>query len=365
MLELKSWKINSLQLASLVVGPIVASLIGIGTYILAEVAGIDAWVGAIVSGVLGIIPLVMVIYMFGFKPEMNIIEKIYFIFGKYVGFVINFVIVGIMIISAATCLFSVANFLITQFLSETPLYIVCILLGIVSLIAVTKGMETISRVNLILVVITVLLYILLVFSLTPQMKLDNFYPVLKDGWGKPVLSGVVVMLTNMLPMGLLQIVPKYNLVDKKNLKRGLIAFYIIGVLFVVGVSVCVVGVLGEYLVRAYQYPEYIVLQKISLFGFIDRIENLLSVQWIFSAFSFMVMVIYYVSNFVKKKDKGKAIPTFVTVLIVAITLICFKSNTAFNDYVCNTYPYILSVLMVLFVVIVIGAMVKKRIMKKA
>ena len=353
-------KINSLQLASFIISFIIASLTGIGIYIATEGAVIDAWISVIISAMMGIVPLVMILYLFNFEQDKTITEKINYIFGKYLGFVINFLIVGIVFIIAATDLFNIANFLITQFLSETPLLVICLLFCGVSFYAITKGFETISRVNLIFVGILISFFVIFIATLIPQVQVENYMPILVNGIDKPIMSGFLVMLANIVPIFLILIVPKKNITDKKKLNKYLIVFYIIGVICAIASMVIIVGILGEYLIKSYQYPEYAVLKKISLFGFIERIENLLSLQWILSCFSLLTLCIYYISNTIKKVKKNKLVSIGVIAITIIMVLTLFKSNTHFNLYIYYIYPYILLGLLGLFVIVMIGAWVKKK-----
>ena len=90
------------------------------------------------------------------------------------------------------------------------------------------------------------------------------------------------------------------------------------------------------------------ISRISLFGFIERIENLIFVQWIFSTVSTISLIIYYISNSIKKEDKNIVRPTIIMTLIIILTLKLFKNNTYYNNYLKNTYPYIILFMFIIF-----------------
>ncbi len=137
-------------------------------------------------------------------------------------------------------------------------------------------------------------------------------------------------------------------------------FYIISILFILLISVFTIGVLGQYLASFYQYPEYILLKKVNLFGFIDRIENILSIGWILSTYATLTLIIYYISNFIKKNDKGNIIPFIITLLIILSSIFIFKNNTTFNMYITNIYPYIISILFIIMIIISVTILIKKK-----
>ena len=138
-------KINSLQLGCLMLCPILSASLGIGLYNAIQIAKVDSYIGIFISSVLGFIPLLLIIYISKFEEDKNIIEKINLLYGKYIGTFINFIIISIFFIIGITILFGICNFIVTQFLANTPIMYIGIMFGIVCVFSVSKGIETISR----------------------------------------------------------------------------------------------------------------------------------------------------------------------------------------------------------------------------
>ena len=102
--------------------------------------------------------------------------------------------------------------------------------------------------------------------------------------------------------------------------------YIISILALFAIVILTLGNLGIYLASIYQYPEYIVLKRIKIFNFIDRIENILTIQFIFSMFASMCFGVYCVTNLLKPRNKSRILPAFITVLILLVSTFAFKNN---------------------------------------
>jgi spore germination protein KB len=200
-------------------------------------------------------------------------------------------------------------------------------------------------------------------SLFPQIEVDNFKPVLEFGIGKPIQGGIILFFTNVVPILMLLMIPRKRVVDKEKYNKLLIIFYILGVIMAFITTFITISILGINLASIYQYPEYIVLKKISLFGFLDRIENIISIQWIFRCFMMLEMVVYYISNSIKKDNKSKLLPFGIIVVIIVSSLWYFKNNTIFSEFILKKYPYINLVLFLLMIVVSIGWLVKKRKLK--
>ena len=71
-----------------------------------------------------------------------------------------------------------------------------------------------------------------------------------------------------------------------------------------GIIFITLGNLGINLSQLYQYPEYIVLKRINLFEFLDRIENLLSIQRILKIYISLSFFTYFISNTIKPHNKS-------------------------------------------------------------
>ena len=353
-------KINSLQLGSLILCPILSASLGIGLYNAIQIAKVDSYIGIFISSILGIIPLLLIIYISKFEENKNIIEKINILYGKTIGTFINFFIVSILFIIGITILFGICNFIVTQFLANTPIIYVAITFGIISIYAVSKGIETISRTQFIFTFIIVIIFITLAITLYPEFDKSNLKPILEYGINPPLKVGILNLFTNIIPIFIILIIPKNNICDKEKYTKYIIIFYVISILFILLISIFTIGVLGQYLASFYQYPEYILLKKVTLFNFIDRIENFLSIGWILSTYATLTLIIYYISNFIKTDDKAKLNPLFITILIVLTSVLIFKNNTSFNNYITNTYPYIISILFILIILISITIFLKKK-----
>lgn len=356
---MKKNNINSLQIGALVVSIITAVIMGLGILNASVIARVDAYIATIISTILGFIPIILMLYIANFKPNLNIKEKINNLFGKKIGFIINLIITIIIAIIAITTLFSVVNFIVSQFLSNTPIIYIAAFFGILTIYALTKGIETISRSSLILITISMVLFIFFTLCLTNEFEIDNLKPFLEFGIERPLIGGFTTMLMVSIPIFTILMIPKNNIIDKKNYNKAIIISYIIGAVTIIIISTLTIGILGQYLSDIYQYPEYIVLKKIKLFDFIDRIENIVCIHWIISTFITICMCSYYITNTIKKNDKPKKLAILIVSLIVILSIYVFKNNTAFNMYIVHIYPYILSVLLLLIIIISIAIKFKK------
>ncbi len=353
-------KINTLQFSSTFLLCILSSTIGLSLYTTIKIASIDTYISIAIGSVMGIIPLFIFLYIFNYEKDLPIYQKTVYIFGKFWGNMINIITTLLYFIIGMTVLFNLSNFIVSQYLSNTPLLLILIVFGITILHAINKGFETITRVSSIFVVIAVFFFLFSFIYLFKEFKFDNLKPILEFGIQKPILGGFVNMLIFLAPIYTLLIFPKNNIVDKEKINKYISFSYIIGFIILFLVSFLSIGILGKYLINLYQYPGYISLKRISLFKFVDRIENFLSIHWILCSFINLSMIFYYIKCNITKEKNSKIINLILCLLAIIISYKAFDNNTNFNYYTYKIYPYILGALFTMYLIIYIGDIIKKK-----
>lgn len=340
-----------------------SSTLGIAPYITIKLSGIDSYISTILGAIIGLIPVLIFIYIFNYQIDKPIYQKTKIIFGKTIGTIINIILLIIYFILATTTLFNISNFIISQYLTNTPILLVIIIFTLTAYHTLNKGITTISKISLLYIVIILTLYILATIGLIPEIKLDNLKPVLEYGLKNPLISSTIYTLVLTLPICGLLVIPKKQIENTTKTTKYIIITYIITSIMITFMSLVASSSLGKYLLSMYQYPVYTTLKKISIFGFIDRIENFLSIQWILSIFiTFTIQIVNIQSNINKKNNK--IINLIIITIIIITSILLFKNNTSFNYYISNTYPYILLILLIIYIIIFITIIIKKSIKNK-
>ena len=356
-------KINSLQFVNTYILCIISSSIGLSLFTTIKLAGHNSYIGTLLGIFIGLVPLFFFLYIFNYKKDLPLYEKTIYIFGKILGNIINILITLLYIVIAITVLFNLSNFIVSQYLADTPLLLVMAVFIIIVYHILNKGIETITRVSSISIVIVLFLFLFSFIYLSQEFQLDNLKPILEHGLKNPILGGFINMLIALSPMYTLLIIPKNNLVDKEKITKYLCIGYLISGFIVFSVSILSNGILGRYLIELYQYPGYTSLKKISLFGFIDRIENFISLHWILCSFTNLAMILYFIKINIKRKENSKILNLLICSIIVFLSYKIFNNNTMFNNYSYKIYPYFCGALIIIFGIITITIFIKKCIEK--
>ena len=327
--------------------------------ILKEDVEINSWLCVILSYIIGIIPLLFTIFIANYEPELNIFQKIKKIYGKYIGFIINMIIGIILFIIGINLLFNICDFVISQFLYHTPIIVSMILIISLAVYNNIKGINVISKVAFILIILEIILFITSFLSLMPEIDIDNFYPILRDNTDNIILVTFKIFSINTLPLLIILVIPKEQITNYYN--KSLIIAYIFSFIFSLLTIIETYGILGKYLVKIFEYPEYMLLKKISLFGFIQRIENIISAEWIIGSYIYISLIIYSISKsiFINKKEISKYIYILIGLLLIIMTKLIFENNTISVNFGINIFPYITGMLFPIYILIILGILFKK------
>ena len=74
-------KVNNISFSSLIVFPILALFSGIGTHNTIKIAEVDSYISVFLAYLMGFIPLLLFILIFNYKKDLNIVDKIKYLFG--------------------------------------------------------------------------------------------------------------------------------------------------------------------------------------------------------------------------------------------------------------------------------------------
>lgn len=337
---------------------------GINLNIIKNSSGVNSWLSVLLSYFISIIPLLLYLYISKYEKTLPLNEKIKKLF-THTHYILNTILNLIIITIGITIIYNVSNFITSQLLYRTPQLIISILLIALSTYNVLKGINTITRVSLIMTSFNIILFLISFFTLIKHVNLDNFLPFLKNDTTHLFTNALKLTSINTLPLILLLKIPKSNINNPNNYNKSIIISFIISSTISFLTFITVYGVLGIHLVNIFEYPEYIVLKKIVLFGFLERIENIICNQWLIGNYIYLTLIIYYLStsSCISKKINNKFLSPLFGAIILLLSTNLFKSNTIFNYYIKNYLPYITSLLLIFYIIIPIKIFITQKSIK--
>jgi len=343
-------KISTLQIVSLCWQLILSVDIGIISYISLISVKQDGWLSVIIAGILGIIPVLLYLYLMNYRPEMNFTELNEHLFGKVWGKIINTIVAGLIAFCVMLYFNNLNNFITSQYLHKTPTLFGIIIFSIPVIYLLNQGLTTIGRTTFVLFIFGLILLFLTILGLAGQVDLTSFMPVLEHDMTDIFGTSLRIIPYTAFALILLLCIPKKDIVDSEKLNKRVVISYVVSFLTVLSALFFIVGVLGAELAQLYQYPEFHVLKRISIGGFIERVESTLSLRWIFYIFTTLVFGLYFIKKYIettfkiKKEKKLNIISSIVAIILLISCNWLFASNTESNMMTLKVIPIFLYII---------------------
>ena len=295
--------------------------------------------------IIGLIPIYIFLYIMNYKPNLSIIELNQELFGRKIALIINLLLLTFVLSLAVIIFYNLCNFINSQYLYRTPVVLIGIIFAIGIWYMLSKGLPTFARVIMILLYIDLFLYLLSFIGLVGQIDIDNLRPFADEGL-KPIMTGSLhYMIYNILPIFLLTIIPKEQMKQDRHFNQHVIGAYLITNLMLFIIAFCTLSILGIELCQLYQYAEFHILKRVSILGFITRVENTLSLQWIFYMLITCAIAVYFLANGIKRiwhphdNKSEKIIYTILLGIIFILSEFIFPTNTDAYHFLSKIYPF--------------------------
>lgn len=363
-------RLQFIEIAALIYFIVRSSYIGIGIDSYLYYGKVDGYLSIIIGSIIGIIPLLLILKISNINRDKNINQMLETLMGKKIGKLISLVLLGFTFFYATILFYDLINFIASEYLYKTPYFLIGIMIIIPIIYVLTKGLKTICRTTLILFIMSIILYLFSIIGLIPNFSFNKMLPFLENGLKGPLIGSIHHIAYAILPLFTLTIIPRKDFEgEKKNNKRMILVHFI--AIILIFISLCnVIGVLGIDLALLYQYPDYHMLRRIQVGGFIQRTESILAIQWLLCLFVMIVFCMYYclkTTSFLmpKRRIKYDRLLQFlfpIGMLILSRNL--FDNNTAFVSFTIHSFPiyiyiFFLGIPILIFIVYCIKKLQKK------
>ena len=291
-------KLNNFDIGTLTYFITRAFLTGYLFHSLLKLIKQDSWITPIIGIIIGIIFILLTTYIFNYKPDLNLSEKLTTLFGKPIGIIMVIIFCLFCFFMCLLTYLNLNNFIQGQFLSKTPTTVISFVLIIAIFYTLIKGINTIAKTGNILFFIAMILFFISLFGLTPFMEISNLKPFLNENPTNYIKALDCFYSFNITPILFLTIIPKSK-INNPKLKKTLILSFLVSTITMFFVMFATISSFGYELASLFKYPEFHALKNISLMGLEARVESILIIQCIFDFFMFVVLCIYFIANSIK------------------------------------------------------------------
>lgn len=284
----------------------------------------DTWISLIIGFVISLLILILYLKFLNKYNNMNIFEINISKFGKVIGNLISIIECLFVLASISYILAKLCNFLTFNFIRQMPIFILALVFLLLVIYTVYKGIETICRTSQILAFISLIILIICISLLINYMDFSNFKPIFETGFTSILKGSFVYIINSIVHLFLIGIIPKNSITHENYYNKSIIIGHTVSFIVTFIVLNSSILVLSSNVATIFNYPEYVMINQISIFHFIERLENIFSIMFIFNVFVFCCMGIYFIDKYVSVKIKNKKTnKVILTLLVVMLILTLF------------------------------------------
>ena len=211
-------KINSFSLSTIIVSLCTSTFYGVFSSYIINTSNNSSLISLVIGFVLSLLLSKIIISFFKSNEDLNYNSKIKKLFPK-ASILINIVSIMCSIFGYMLITYRLTTFLSNEYLIETPRFMISILILCLTYYSSSKGFNTIIRVSLITFFISIFIFLFDAFSLIPQIKFDNYLPIINVPFKNIIISSLVFAMYFTLPLIYINIIPFNKIIDKNKFSK--------------------------------------------------------------------------------------------------------------------------------------------------
>lgn len=276
-------KINARQAGFLMFSFLMGSAILLVPGIVTSFAKQNGWLSVLMAALIGVGFILVQTTLGLLFPQQSIVQYSETILGKWIGKTVGLLYIWFFFHLGSLVTRNISDFVITFVMPDTPMVIVSgAFLGVIAY-AIRGGIETLGRVNEVMIPVRETIVILVILLSMINMKMENLTPFLGDGI-VPIMKGSIPVA--IFPFG--EIVLFTMLLPNISNNRKLKTVYTItvlagGTLITTSVLICLIS-LSPAIVARSAFPLQNLIRNIEIADFFTNLDAIGMLLWVSSVF---------------------------------------------------------------------------------
>lgn len=359
MVDKNSEKIHSLTYSFVIFTSFLAIFIGEGTHTMYEIGKNDTLISAVIGFILSFILFYIVRWIVNKNDQKDVFELNKSIFGKTFGKLLN-VLMWLGFFAVATIImYSMADFFNTEYLPDTSIDYLKILVILPAIYISTKEFATLIRTNQILSIVSLGIIILCFIGISDAFEFKNLEPLFSTSKTSIIQNILTYFVLSALPLSMFLITSKTNIKDDENLNKNMLRVFVLTNITTIAIMAGTILALGVEYIGIFRFPEYIALKQFSLFNILERVENILAMQYFFNNIGLLCMLYYFLIRLLPKTKMKKYYSIVIGGIQILITDILFNNTITFLEFLKNYFVYMIAICILLPIIIIFFKMHKK------
>lgn len=365
---MENTKITNHQLFSLIASVAIGGAIIVSASPASSVAKQDAWLGALLTPLLGLPVIWLYWYLGKLYPDLTLIGMIKKILGKWIGTIVSVSFIFFCFSTCSRIIWYVSDFITIQSMPETPEYIINLVFVTAMVIALLYGLDVIARTSEIFVYFASLLFLLAMILVLPNARIENLQPMFQKGIFPILKSSVPISCFITFTLIPAMMIYPINVKNITTAKKFLFKGYL-WCAFCIFVSILMsILVLGSSITSYSRYPAYLLAREINLGTVFTRLEFAIATSWLVT--EFVTSTIYFyasvkgISELLGLKDHKKIVLPLgiITLIMTGISYpnVAYQLNWSRLVWI----PYSVSYGLILPVLLLLVFLVKKLVFRR-
>ncbi len=301
----------------------------------------DIWL-SVLTALIAVVPLYFLYSkILALFPGKDMFDIFQLVFGKYAGGFIILLYVWYLFHQGALVLRSFSEFIEIVAIPATPQFIIILCMGILCIWMNKAGIEVLGRWAALIFPLMVIVFMITLALSVPKMSLLNMLPVLERGF-KPVFKDAFVAFTYPFAEMVAFLVVLDNLKSAKPLFKIYFISLLIGGGMILLVSMRNILVLGVDLATHLYFPSYSVGRLINMGDFLQRIEIIVSINFIFSGIVKTSICLYGAGKGLAKAlhiSDYKSLVVPLGLLMIDLAILVYHNVMEMFEWGGNVYPF--------------------------
>lgn len=343
MVKKESKQICSVGVAFVFLSSFLAMFFGMGTYFMFSISGNDSYIAAIIGAILSGALFYVFRYIYFNNTQESIYELSKSLYGNKIGCIINSFLFFTFIIIASIVLFNLTNFLNVEYLPDTNVNFIKAIILLTIIYISSKSLSEIVRVNQIFSYVNIILIFIDICGLFSKINIKYLEPINCSGNISMIKSIGIYLILSIVPYMMLLITSKNNIIESEKEKtrsvinRTVIFTNVIQIIIIL----MTILILGKDFISIFRFPEYIALKQFTLFNILERVENVLALNFYFNSISLLSFLFYYMINFLPNLKIKKWYSIILSGIIVIITSLLFHEGISFASIAMKYLIYVI------------------------
>ena len=294
-----------------------ALFLGVGYSLILRNTNNDSWISFIIGTLLGLIYTLIIKKILDYKRDktlLYILEE-----NAFLKYITRLLLILLPIILINEVYFIIQEFAKSYFLTNSNSFYILLPLLILAIYISFKNYQIFSYLCECLFPIGLVLLLFAGISLIFKIDISNIKPILNHSYTSLIKSIFYYFVFSTSPLILLL---DLDFNDNKISK-----YYFISSIVLLIIFIFLIGILGPFLTIIYRFPEYMILREISMFNFIEKIENIIAIAWIIDEFCILSLSSLFLKRMLPKKNNSYL---FVTIMIIIFIFHSFMNKIIFT-----------------------------------